>query len=782
MLSIPPPFIPNNHNQRNLVCSPSTLVVAVGLFKDVLKPLDDAGLDYWWIDFQHGPFTPVPLLNPTFACNYAWWTNPWRYGHRTTTALAGANGVEGERGRDRPFIMGRWGGLGGHRYPIGFAGDTAVKWKVLRYETYFSPTSSNVGFMWTHDIGGFEGNPPAELLTRWVQWGTFSPMLRTHSSKLSPARSIWHYPNPYFSVMRNYYRLRSAILPYLGMIQRDSYETGLQMMRPMYWYHPYADAAYLDQGAHQYYFGPHIWCAPIAAALTNDNSSEKGTMNIGGPPIGPAAMRTGATGNPFVRAKSERNGMVQWTVWSPPGEWIEWFSWQKIEGSTAVSEKLKPLVDAGQISASAGSLGEGSFISRNYSLSEMPLFSAPGTIIPMRNLPDSTTGSSILGLATQQMKDIAFWVFPVTPSSFKADAHASAPSFTFSTRLYDDDGLSVDYEDGAYHWTDVTCTWQRGSAAGGNAGTEAGSGSGGILGSIGSLFGASSSQPAARQASASDSAGGDSITCTIAAPTGAGYPSFPPTRTYSWRFIGNWIPSSVTVDGQSVQRDQPAVPDNLGEHSAWRSAKNAWAYHGPSMSTWVRIGSGLSTAESHTVTITFPAGLSIDDAMLSSGLQRKVARSLVCKDEVDRHYGLVYPPDVEPVLNISATAVRLSSFAYGATSDINDSLQPFAGDAQRQRALLESVDSHISTSIKQVSSWQMPVTHTVALTLQAHCLGVLQDAATPPSPLDASDARYKRASKPIAFSSDISMSKGSAPGQVSQYSGGEDDDEGALGD
>jgi len=31
--------------------------------------------------------------------------------------------------------MGRWGGLGGHRYPVGFAGDTAVKWKVLRYET-----------------------------------------------------------------------------------------------------------------------------------------------------------------------------------------------------------------------------------------------------------------------------------------------------------------------------------------------------------------------------------------------------------------------------------------------------------------------------------------------------------------------------------------------------------------------------------------------------------------------------------------------------------------------
>ena len=88
-----------------------------------------------WIDFQHGPFTKVPALNPTFVCNHAWWTNPFRYGSRANRSLAGANGAAGARGRDRPFIMGRWGGLGGHRYPVGFAGDPAVKWKVLRYET-----------------------------------------------------------------------------------------------------------------------------------------------------------------------------------------------------------------------------------------------------------------------------------------------------------------------------------------------------------------------------------------------------------------------------------------------------------------------------------------------------------------------------------------------------------------------------------------------------------------------------------------------------------------------
>ena len=208
----------------------------------------------------------MPLLNPTFLTNYAYWTNPWRYGARANRSLAGAGalGLPGARGRDRRFIMGRWGGLGGHRYPVGFAGDTAVRWRVLRYETYFSPTAANVGFMWTHDIGGFEGNPPPELLARWVQWGTFSAMLRTHSSKMSPARSPWLYANPYLGVMRAFYRLRARLLPFLATAQRASHDSGAQLLRPMYWSHPFQDAAYRDQALHQYFFGAdeRVWCAP----------------------------------------------------------------------------------------------------------------------------------------------------------------------------------------------------------------------------------------------------------------------------------------------------------------------------------------------------------------------------------------------------------------------------------------------------------------------------------------------------------------------------------------
>lgn len=139
-------------------------------FKHVIKPIDDLGMQYWWLDFQQQPFTSVPLLNPTIMCNWAWSTNPHRYGASAPP----------EKAADRPFVMGRFGGLGAHRYPIGFVGDTYVKWEVLRYETYFMPTASNVGYQWTHDIGGFEGPSPAEFFTRHLQFGTFSPVSGGH--------------------------------------------------------------------------------------------------------------------------------------------------------------------------------------------------------------------------------------------------------------------------------------------------------------------------------------------------------------------------------------------------------------------------------------------------------------------------------------------------------------------------------------------------------------------------------------------------------------------------
>ena len=78
-------------------------------------------------------------------------------------------------------------------------------WDSLAFQPWFTATAANVGYAyWSHDIGGhMPGAVDPELFTRWVQFGAFSPILRTHTTKNPDSeRRIWAYPEPYSSVMR----------------------------------------------------------------------------------------------------------------------------------------------------------------------------------------------------------------------------------------------------------------------------------------------------------------------------------------------------------------------------------------------------------------------------------------------------------------------------------------------------------------------------------------------------------------------------------------------------
>ena len=73
--------------------------------------------------------------------------------------------------------------------------------------------------------------------------------------------------------MRAFYRLRARLMPYIARTQRESHESGLQILRPMYYEHPHAPAVYADQGLHQFYWGTDVWVAPIAAPAARDGAS-----------------------------------------------------------------------------------------------------------------------------------------------------------------------------------------------------------------------------------------------------------------------------------------------------------------------------------------------------------------------------------------------------------------------------------------------------------------------------------------------------------------------------
>lgn len=272
----------------------------------VMKPLSAEGVDFWWLDWQQGEdWIDMPDVNPTFWLNYLITTDPYRWG----TTL-------------RPHLLHRWGGLGNHRYECGFSGDVVPSWSTLEYQPYFTLSAANVGFgLWSHDLGGHTQPCPAELYTRWVQWGAFSPMVRTHCTKDAlNDRRIWMYPPENFRIMREALLLRAALTPYLYSAARTAYDTGVALLRGLYFDYPEANEAYTFR--QEYLFGADMVVAPV---------------------YGPVDANT------QLHTKQ---------VWIPPGTWIQWLRGQAFTGPQTVT--------------------------LTFELDEIPVFVRAGAILPLR--------------------------------------------------------------------------------------------------------------------------------------------------------------------------------------------------------------------------------------------------------------------------------------------------------------------------------------------------------------------------------------------------------------
>ena len=98
-----------------------------GWYNTVLRPMERDGVSFWWLDWQQGlNDKEFPRLGNTWWINYTTFTDMER--HR----------------QERPMLYHRWGGLGNHRYQIGFSGDAVISWKSLDFQPYFNATASNV--------------------------------------------------------------------------------------------------------------------------------------------------------------------------------------------------------------------------------------------------------------------------------------------------------------------------------------------------------------------------------------------------------------------------------------------------------------------------------------------------------------------------------------------------------------------------------------------------------------------------------------------------------------
>lgn len=316
---------------------------------------------------------------------------------------------------NRGMVLSRWGGMGHHRYQVGFSGDVgALVWSNLAYQPYFSATAANVLHpFWSHDIEGPAGD--LEMYVRWVQVGAWSGVMRSHDRGMAgggctnsahapvPAAASgwgpitgdcsivepWNVGPVFFEAVRDALRARETLLPYIYNTHRTAFDTGIGLIVPMYYDSPTNENAYRMDASpvdnKQYMFGPELLVAPIVAPAPNGD----------------------ATAN-----------LAPKTVWLPDGTWFD-----------AVGGKL--------VVASGGA----TMHTRGYQLGEVPLFARAGAVVaylPLRSLP------SIIGLGGRQYTYLGFRVYP-----------GAAAGVGYA---YEDDGQTTGYMTGAFMNTTLAYT------------------------------------------------------------------------------------------------------------------------------------------------------------------------------------------------------------------------------------------------------------------------------------------------------------------------------------
>ncbi len=214
-------------------------------FNDLCHPMEREGVDFWWLDWQQGTSTKIPGLDPLWMLNHYYYLDSRWKGTRALT-------------------FSRYAGIGSHRYPIGFSGDTIISWNSLKFQPYFTANASNIGYgWWSHDIGGhMKGTRDDELMARWIQLGVFSPINRLHSTN-NPfsGKEPWNFNPTVEQVMIRYLRLRHALIPYLYTMNRIASYEGQPLIRPMYYLEPDREEAY--HVPNNYYFGTQLMVSPI---------------------------------------------------------------------------------------------------------------------------------------------------------------------------------------------------------------------------------------------------------------------------------------------------------------------------------------------------------------------------------------------------------------------------------------------------------------------------------------------------------------------------------------
>ncbi len=176
------------------------------------------------------------------------------------------NLLEKTYGKGNACLFARSATAGGQQFPVHWGGDCESTFESMA-ETLRGGLSlgmSGFGF-WSHDIGGFEGNPPPALFKRWLQFGLLSSHSRLHGS--SSYRVPWSVDEQSSDVARIFTQIKMSLKPLLFEASKEAHEKGIPVLRSMVLEFP--DDPACETLDRQYMLGDKLLVAPV---FTEDGS------------------------------------------------------------------------------------------------------------------------------------------------------------------------------------------------------------------------------------------------------------------------------------------------------------------------------------------------------------------------------------------------------------------------------------------------------------------------------------------------------------------------------
>ena len=338
-----------NDSDKNIPINVYNSKLMDAFLKGIINPYLQSGVDFLWVDDKNKSSS---LRN--FVMNYYLFKNFYRNNRRS-------------------LILSRNFGLVPHKYNVLYSGETNINWKTLKFLPFFNATASNIGVSWwSHDIGGYKGGiEDSELYMRYVQLGTYSPILRLASEEGKYyKREPWKWDAKTFKIVHDYLNLRHKLIPYL-YAEANKYSTfGSPLIQPLYYKYPetYDEPLYKNE----YYFGSELFISPI------------------------------------VTPKDTIMNRVVHRIFLPNGIWYDFKTGKKFTGGRRYVTFYKD--------------------------EDYPVFAKTGAIIPLAILDKDNLND------TSSPKTLEINVFPGRSNTYK---------------LYEDDGFSSKYREGANYITEI---------------------------------------------------------------------------------------------------------------------------------------------------------------------------------------------------------------------------------------------------------------------------------------------------------------------------------------